>query len=136
MKFIKIMLEMFLPIILIFGVFPKIFSIFKEVVLDDEKEKKKKKKHKKPDYIRGKMLGSSPPPPPKSRRESNLREFAENYEVRGGRIVKKIPPSSVKVGEKMSLDYESDLSIEEEFGTVKNTPKKKHFSKGVDPDFL
>lgn len=136
MKLIKYAFELIVPIALIFVVIPRLLSLVKNVL--GFGGHKKKKKYKKPDYIRGKMLGTLPPPPPSrnelSRRERMAKEL-DQYEVRNGRIVKKRLPSNVKVGEKISLDYESELSIEEEFGIVEKV-KKKHFNKGVDPDFL
>jgi hypothetical protein len=62
---------------------------------------------------RGNLPGYRNPPPPQ-----RIKNSIDDYMVRGGKIVKKRLPSSVKIGEKMSFDYESDSSIEEEFGTI------------------
>ncbi len=131
---------MLLPMVIIFGVLPKLFGIFKEVFVEKDKPKKKKKP-------KLRQVGFPPPPPPRkigSRRNDSLREFAENYEVRGGRIVKKKQPTwedeerfrRIRDGK----STESDRKVKDPFvelGTSKSTTtKKKHFSKGVDPDFL
>ena len=111
-RFIKIMFEMALPIFITFHFLPKIWN----VIFGEEEDEKPKLR----------QMGShrNPPPPPKPRKVGStlieehriLQKQLEQYEVRGGRIVKKDPRP------KLEPEYDK--------------PKKKHFTKGVDPDFL
>jgi hypothetical protein len=161
MKFIKIMLEILLPMVLIFGVLPRLFDIFKEVFVEEDKPKKKKKKPK----LRQVGFPTLPPSP---RREDSLRKFAENYEVRGGRIVKKeftwedeerlrrirdgksteedkrvysedgnsFTQNGKSYTKSDELGWDIPWFKEDEVKPETKKEKKKHFSKGVDPDFL
>jgi hypothetical protein len=113
LRFINIMFQMVLPIFITFHVLPK---VWKMIFGQDEEEPKKKSKPR--------QLGhrNPPPPPPKRllKERERLAKQLENYEVIGGRIVKK----------------EMDTPRYARVKTLPDTPKKNKFKKGVDPDFL
>lgn len=141
LRFINIMLEMVAPIFITFYVLPKVWNhIF------DKKEKPKKLRQ-----VGLPSYRNTPPPPPKPRKVGStlieehklLQKQLEQYEVRGGRIVKKEPTwedelrfRRIRDGKMISGDEKYQNNFKE-FGEVtKQETKKKHFTKGVDPDFL
>jgi hypothetical protein len=145
MKLIKYAFELIVPIALIFVVIPKVLSLVKNVLGFDEP--KKKKKYKKPDYIRGRMLGTSPPPPKSRSMDFKMDGNINDYEVRGGRIVKKDQrvydgeDSFTENGKKYTKSDELGWDIpwfkeDTSYSEPKKNTKNKHFKKGVDPDFL
>ena len=155
MKLIKYAFELIVPIALIFVVIPRVLSLIKDVLgFNDLKKKKKKLKglsHSElmkvyDDARRLKRKG--PPPPPKSRSmDFKMSGNINDYEVRGGRIVKK--DQRVYDGKDSFTENGKEYTKSDELGwdipwfkedTSYSEPKKKtknkHFKKGVDPDFL
>jgi hypothetical protein len=97
-KLIKYAFELILPIALIFVVIPRVLSLIKDVLGFDSESKKDIKKAKEKAIDRHfRQLGNGsyrtkpfPPPPPKSRSiDFKIDGNINDYEVRGGRIVKK-----------------------------------------------
>jgi hypothetical protein len=114
MKVIEVIMRAILPMVFIFGVLPRVVKIIKEVLFDDDIEEDIKK-------IKRQMR-----PKPKPRPTINTRNLV------GHRNPPPPPKSRFEGYVKTTV---KDGKIEYGEPLVKPT-KKKHFTKGVDPDFL
>jgi hypothetical protein len=140
LKFIKIIAELFLPLIFIFGVLPIMFRTFKSVFTEDEPKKKKKSKlsHRELMDIHDKRRLKIPPPPPSRRIGAGL----EEWEIIDGQIRRRKKKKQMEDTRREVVEIYDNIKRDK--GVMKEHPnqfgneqtKKKHFTKGVDPDFL